>query len=66
MLKDEKKETEKLRALVDNWLLAEKKLNLLSEELVSIRSVTFSFDSFLVSNKFYYSTAGGPICAPEW
>ena len=36
VLKDERKETEKLRALVDNWLLAAKKLNFLSEELVSI------------------------------
>jgi len=34
LLKEERKETEKLRALVDRWLVAEKKLNFLSEELV--------------------------------
>jgi len=40
MLKDERKETEQLRALVDNWLIAAKKLNSLSEELVSIYTVS--------------------------
>jgi len=36
------KETEKLRALVDHWLLAAKKLNFLSEELVRFNFFDFS------------------------
>jgi len=34
MLKEDRKDMEKLRALVDNWALASRKLNLLSEEMV--------------------------------
>jgi len=41
MLKDERKETDEMRALVDSWLHAVKKLNFLSEELVSTNSVLF-------------------------
>jgi len=52
MLKDERKETDEMRALVDSWLHAVKKLNLLSEELVSTNSVLFSsFNSFIANTR---------------
>jgi len=34
MLKDDRNDTEQLRALVDNWAVAARRLNFLSEELV--------------------------------
>jgi len=48
VLKDDRKETEQLRALVDNWLVAAKKLNFLSEELVRY-SISTALDAHSVA-----------------
>jgi len=68
LLKDEMKETEKLRALVDHWLLAAKKLNFLSEELVRFNFFDFSqvffasFASFLLFCVHIYSYICRALC----
>ena len=47
MLKDDRNDTEQLRALVDNWAVAARRLNFLSEELVRYTFKKFCGSQYL-------------------